>query len=156
MYMGGASIASRGYAACRTSSMAYAAKRQRLNSGNVEVRGRAAQTGHGITVTSIYTSPIFSSRKVMSRLRYSRANVLLLLTALTTSCATSTQSVLPDGRVAHEINCVGFGDCRKKAESLCHGRGYERIGGAYRLPKDRIPQSEDEIVYRYLIITCKQ
>jgi len=87
---------------------------------------------------------------------YFRANSFLLSTALITGCATSTQIVLPDGRVAHEINCVGFGDCRKKAESLCHGRGYEKVGGAYRLPRGRSPQSEDAFVYRYLIITCNQ
>lgn len=92
----------------------------------------------------------------MARLRYSHATYFSLFIALATGCATSTQLTLADGRVAYEINCVGFGDCRKKAESLCQGRGYEKIGGAYRLPGGRIPESEDEIAYRYLIITCKQ
>ena len=92
----------------------------------------------------------------MPMLMYSRSSLLLILTALITSCATTTQLVLPDGRVAHEINCVGFGDCRKTAESLCYGRGYEVVGGAYQLPRGRFPQSEDEIAYRYLIITCRQ
>lgn len=89
-------------------------------------------------------------------LMYSRFNPFLLLTALFTGCATTTQLVLPDGRVAHEINCVGFGDCRKEAESLCHGRGYDVVGGAFRLPRGQLPQSDAEIAYRYLIITCRQ
>lgn len=87
---------------------------------------------------------------------YPRSILFLLLTALVTSCATTTQLVLADGRVAYEINCAGFGDCKKKAESLCHGQGYEEVGGAYRLPKGRSPQNEDELAYRYLIVTCRQ
>jgi hypothetical protein len=71
----------------------------------------------------------------------------VLASALIAGCATTTQLVLPDGRVAHEINCVGFGDCRRTAERLCHGRGYEVVGTAYRLPGGRLPQSDAEIVY---------
>ena len=47
---------------------------------------------------------------------YSKSSLCLLLTALVTGCATTTQLVLPDGRLAHEINCVGFGDCRMRHE----------------------------------------
>jgi hypothetical protein len=89
-------------------------------------------------------------------LMYLRAPMFLCLAALLTGCATWTQLTLPDGRVAYEIDCVGFGDCRKRAESLCQGRGYERVGGGYRLPRGRIPESEDEFVWRWLIITCRE